>query len=116
MSKRRSNAAPPPASLPVLSAAVVQRFRARPPGFERMYAQLIGRNPRAARWLLDAAESIAPADAADKERYAQLALSLAYMLSEQALINKLHALYGEPFADAPAREIKERDEPRELSQ
>ena len=79
-------------TLPRISNGVLRRNRVFPPNFDQMLRRLQAADPTLARWLYGAADKIAPSDIAEKERYATLALSLYYMLSEQAFIESFNQL------------------------
>ena len=66
--------------LPVMTDAVIMRSAQEPLTIEALYRLLQRYDPRAAQWLQDAVEEIAPANPAEKEKYALLALQLHRLL------------------------------------
>jgi len=71
-------------SLPILTDKMVQALREKKPDFAYLYMHLQQTDPRAAMWLRDETEYLAPANPAEKEKYAILALKLHYMLHQAA--------------------------------
>ena len=94
MSQDRSRARKPNSPLPNIGEGVLKRFHTRPPDFEYLYQQLKDTNPRAAQWLLDVTESLAPADVQKKYHYAVVALHLYGMLAEQADVDSLSQIFS----------------------
>lgn len=93
---RHDTPSPASASLPTISEGVLKRFLTHPPDFETLYKRLAEHDTQLAGWLLAKTEQMAPANAAEKERYGTVALCLYGMLVDQQLINQLdHQFSGD---------------------
>jgi len=73
-------------ALPKLNSNLIAACEKQLPAFDALYTTLRTHDAAAASWLQDAAERLAPADPAEKQKYACLALELYYLL-QQASIN-----------------------------
>ena len=66
--------------LPLLNETIIESCAQASLSFMELYALLSDSDPCAAQWLRDQTEYLAPANPAEKEKYAILALKLYYML------------------------------------
>jgi len=72
-------------TLPTLTNDIIDACKHENPEFAYLYAQLQQTDPCAAMWLRDETEYLAPANPAEKEKYAVLALKLHYMLQRAVI-------------------------------
>ena len=68
-------------TLPALHDQIITSCREQQLTFEYLYRKLQEADPCAAAWLRDETEYLAPANPAEKEKYAVLALKMHYMLT-----------------------------------
>ena len=74
-------------ALPVVEQEVIDSFEHHTPGFDDLFKQLQGGNPKLARWIMRRTEKLAPQSIKEKEIYGRVALELYSLLSDQKIID-----------------------------